>query len=253
MALVRFRWLLCALDQTSDDFLALFEQWRAHRVSAHPAFSGPDLRHYYRTEQFCDDFLRFVRGHELEKAERVAALLDYHEALRLNTHRKEIEPRGSDALPIGTRLRWADIPVLEKHTRVVRLAYDLQLLIDALKRRTEPVWDCGLHFYVAREASPGVDRLHRVSNWVGCLLSACDGQRTIRDVLNQVWQQVPDLEESTREYVLVQLLRGIHAQELIGIYRPCSVARGKRAPKKPRIQAKRFGRVRLSDRRPDAG
>lgn len=232
MALVRLRWLLCALDQASDDFLAFFEQWRAHRASLHPALSGPDLRHYYRTEQFRDDFLRFVRGHELGRAECVAALLDYHEALRLGSHANETEPPRSDALPIGASLRWTDIPWREKRTRVVQLAYDLQLLIEALKRRAVPGWDRGPHFYVTRSASPGVDRLHGVSNWVGFLLSACDGQRTIRDVLDYVWPQVPDLEESVREYGLVQLLRGIHTENFIGIYRTGSLARGKRARKK---------------------
>jgi radical SAM superfamily enzyme YgiQ (UPF0313 family) len=220
MALVRFRWLLCALEQATNDFLAFFDEWRALRVSAHPALSGPDLRHYYRTEQFRDDFQRFVRGHELAKGECVAALLDYHQALRLASHRKETEPPGSDAVPIGGRLRWTDIPVLDKHTRLVPLFYDIRLLIDALKWRAAPVWDRRPHFYVTRKASPGVDRLHHVSNWVGCLLSACDGQRTIRDVLDCVLPQVLDLEESVREYALVKLLQGIHAQGLIDIYRP---------------------------------
>jgi radical SAM superfamily enzyme YgiQ (UPF0313 family) len=222
MALVRFRWLLCALDQAAGDFLVFFEQWRAHRASLHPALSGPDLRHYYRTEQFRDDFLRFVRSHELGKIECVAALLDYQEALWLGSHRNETEPSSGDRLPIGAQLRWTDIPARDKDTRVVQLAYDIQLVIDALKRRAVPVWDRGPHFYVTRKASPGVDRLYRVSNWVGSLLSACDGQRTIRGVLDHVWHQVPDLEESVREYAMVELLRGIHAQELLGIYRPCS-------------------------------
>jgi len=229
MALVRFRWLLCALEQVSDDFLAFLEQWRAHRVSLHPRLSGPDLRHYYRTEQFRDDFLLFVRGYELAKTEHVAALLDYQDALRLSSHRNETEPPGCDAVPIGARLRWTDIPVREKHTRVVQLTYDIQLLIDALKRRAVPVWDRGPHFYITRKASAGVDRLHGVSNWVGCLLSACDGQRTIRDMLDCVLPQVLDLEESVREYALVKLLQGIHAQGLIDIYRPRTTHHARRS------------------------
>jgi radical SAM superfamily enzyme YgiQ (UPF0313 family) len=229
MALVRFRWLLCALEQASDDFLTFFEQWRAQRLTLHAALGGPDLRHYYRTEQFRDDFLGFARGHELGKTESVAALLDYQDALRLSSSRNKTEPSGCDVVPIGARLQWTDIPVRKQHTRVVELGYDLQLLIDALKRCAAPVWDRGPHFYVTREDSPGVDRLHRVSNWVGRLLSAFDGRRTIREVLNRVWPQVPDLKVSIREYALVELLRGIHGQELIGVHRPCSVIGDKRA------------------------
>ena len=224
MALVRFRWLLCALDQANDDFLAFFDQWRAHRVNMHPALSGPDLRHYYRTEQFRDNFLEFVRGHPLSTTNTVAALLDYHGALRLSRQNETQTPR-HDVLAIGARLRWTDIPVCNKQTRVIELAYDLQFLIDALKRRATPVWDRGPHFYVTREDSPGVDRLHGVSTWVGRLLSACDGQRTIREIVDYVWPQVPNLEESVREYALVELLRGIHAQELIAIHRPKLVGR----------------------------
>ena len=224
MALSRFRWLLCALDQASDDFLAFFDQWRAHRRSLHPALRGPDLRHYYRTEQFRDEFLEFVSRHPLSTTHTVAALLDYHGALRLS-RQNETHPPRSDVLPIGARLRWTDIPVCNEHTRVIELAYDLQLLIDALKRRADPVWDRGPHFYVTREDSPGVDRLHHVSTWVGRLLSACDGQRTIREVVDYLWPQVRDLEESAREYALVELLRGIHAQELIAIHRPRLVGR----------------------------
>jgi radical SAM superfamily enzyme YgiQ (UPF0313 family) len=219
MALSRFRWLLCALDQASPGFLDFFDQWRAHRVSLHPALSGSDLRHYYRTEQFRDDFLEFLRGHLLSTTDTVAALLDYHEALRLS-HRNKIQLLRAGQLPTGARLRWTDIPVRKESIRVVELAYDLQLVIDALKQRAAPVWDRGPHFYVTREDSPGIDRLHRVSNWVGHLLSVCDGHRTIRQVVDHVWPQVPDLEESVREYALIELLRGIHAQELIAIHRP---------------------------------
>jgi radical SAM superfamily enzyme YgiQ (UPF0313 family) len=229
MTLVRFRWLLCALEQARDDFLAFFDEWRAHRVTLQLALSGPDLRHYYRTEQFRDDFLEFVRRHPLSTTKTVAALLDYHAALRLASHRSETKPPRGDILLTGARLRWTDIPAKKGHTRVVELGYDLQLLLDALKRRAEPVWDRGPHFYVTREDSPGVDRLHRVSNWVGHLLSACDGQRTIRDVLDHVWLQVPNLEESVKEYALVRLVRGVHAQQLIGIYRPVHPIVGKDA------------------------
>ena len=171
----------------------------------------------------------------------VAALLDYHEALRLS-HRNEPQTPRRNVLQIGVRLRWTDIPVCNEQTRVIELAYDLQLLIDALKRRADPVWDRGPHFYVTREDSPGVDRLHGVSTWVGHLLSACDGQRTIREVVDYVWPQVPDLEESVREYALVELLRGIHAQELVAIHRPRLVGRRRSrdpaaAPSRPIAEA----------------
>lgn len=219
MATVRLRWLLCALDQATPDFLDFFEQWRKHRLAFRPTFNGPDLRHYYRTEQFRDDFLAFVRGHPVSETLEVAALLDYQEALRHSSQRNETERPGTGAIPVGARLHWTYVPDREKHIRVLQLSYDIQVVIDALKRRSTPVLARGPHFYVTRKSSPGVDRLHRVSNWVGCLLLACDGRRTIRAVVDHAWSQMPDLDESVREYTIVQLLRGIHAERFIGIYR----------------------------------
>jgi radical SAM superfamily enzyme YgiQ (UPF0313 family) len=235
-ALVRFRWLLCALDQTTPDFLDFFESWRRYRAGSDPGLSGLELRHYYRTERFRDDFLRFVREQEEGKTELVAALLEYHEAMRLSSLRDRAEAPGKGLIPVGARLRWTDTPHPERQTRVVQLSYDIQLVIDAVKRRDAPVWKRGPHFYVTRADAPGTDRLHGVSSWVGCLLEACDGQRTIRAVMDHVSPQIPDLEESVREYAIVELLRGIHAQQFISIYRPGAEARSKRAPKNARMR-----------------
>jgi len=218
IAVERFRWLLCALDRTTTDFLAFFEEWRAHRTSLRPALPGSDLRHYYRTEQFRDDFLAFTRGHQLGGTKMVAALLDYHEAVR-SSKRKEPEAPAESAVRAGSRLHWTDIPVWAKHTRVVELSFDLQLLIDALKHGGAPIWKRGQHFYATREFSPGVDRLHRVSTWVGRLLLACDGRRTVREVVEHLTLEIVEVEESEREYVGVRLMEGVHARGWIDIYR----------------------------------
>jgi radical SAM superfamily enzyme YgiQ (UPF0313 family) len=219
MAVVRFRWLLCALDRAAPDLLAFFEEWRKHRMALHPALHGLDLRQHYRTEQFRDDFLEFVRGHPLGATEMVAALLDYHEAMAVRGKRRETRARKGSAMQVGARLHWTDIPVWAKHTRVVELSYDLQLLVDALKKGAAPVWKRGQHFYATREFSPGVDRLHQVSTWVGCLLLACDGRRTIREVVEHLSLEILEVDESDREYVCVRLMEGVHSQRLIDIYR----------------------------------
>jgi hypothetical protein len=218
-ATVRFRWLLCAIDQAAEDFLGFFEQWREHRLAVRPALSGPDLRHYYRTEQFRDDFLAFVRGHSAGRTEIVAALVDYHEALALSSKRQETEALAGRAMRVGARLRWTDIPVREKHTRVVELSFDLQVLVDALKEVDIPVWKRDRHFYATYESSLGMGRLHRVSTWVGCLLIACDGSRTIRQVMEHLSLQFGELDESIREYAFVRLLESVHAEGFIEIHR----------------------------------
>ena len=219
MATVRFRWLLCALDQTTPDFLDFFEEWRGYRAGLGRALSGPDLRQYYRTEQFREDFLAFVHGHPVGGTELVAALLDYHQALMLSNRQNTVALPPADLLKKRDRLRWTDIPVREKNTRVLELACDLQLVVEALKKQDVPCWKRGQHFYTTREFSPGVGRLHRVSNWVGWLLMACDGNRTIQQVVEYLSSRIVEVDESEREYVLVRLVDGAHAQGFIDIYR----------------------------------
>jgi radical SAM superfamily enzyme YgiQ (UPF0313 family) len=220
VATVRFRWLLCALDQAMPDFLDFFEEWREHRATLRPALNGLDLRHYYRTEQFRDDFLAFVGHHRVGGTDVVAALLDYHEALILSSRQNAVEPPPADLVRRRGKLRWTDIPVREKHTRVLELPCDLQLIVEALKREEVPRWKPGQHFYTTCEFSPGVERLHQVSTWVGLLLMACDGNRTIQQVVRHLSPRIVEVDEFEREYVLVQLMDRARAQGLIDIYRP---------------------------------
>jgi hypothetical protein len=222
-ATVRFRWLLCALDQATPDFLDFFEEWRERRAGLRPALSGPDLRQYYRTEQFRDDFLAFVRRHPVGGTEVVAALLDYHQALMLTSGQNAVELPPTDVVKGRARLRWTDIPVRGKHTRVLELSCDLQLIVEALKKQDVPRWKRGPHFYTTREFSPGVERLHQVSTWVGWLLMACDGNRTIRQVVQYLSLRIVEVDESEREYVFVRLVEGAHAQGFLDVYRLKSV------------------------------
>jgi radical SAM superfamily enzyme YgiQ (UPF0313 family) len=222
MAVVRFRWLLCALDQATSSFLQFFEDWWRHRMTLRPALHGPDLRHYYRSLQFHDDFLAFTRLHGLGAAETVAMMLTCHEALSCTRKQQGTQTRMGADVRRGARLHWSDVPILAKHTRVIELSYDLQLLVEALKQGRTPVWKKGRHFYCTREFSPGIDRLHRVSTWLGYLLIASDGTRSIRQVGELLSPQLIEIDKSVREYVFVRLLQGAHAKGLIEIYRPKS-------------------------------
>jgi hypothetical protein len=177
------------------------------------------LRQYYRTEQFREDFLAFVRGHPVGGTELVAALLDYHQALMLSSRQNAVALPPADLLKKRGRLRWTDIPVRERHTRVLELSCDLQLIVEALKKQNVPRWKQGQHFYTTREFSPGVERLHQVSTWVGWLLMACNGNRTIHQVVQHLSSRIVEVDESEREYVLIRLVDGARAQGFIDIYR----------------------------------
>ncbi len=250
MSAVRFRWLLCALDQATPDFLDFFEDWREHRAVLRAALSGPDLRQYYRTEQFRDDFLAFVRGHSVGGTEIVAALLDHHQALILSKQQNPVELPRADVVERRARLRWTDIPRREKHTRVLELSCDLQLIVEALKKRDVPCLKPGQHFYTTREFSPGVERLHQISTWVGWLLMSCDGTRTIQQVVKHLSSRIVEVDESERDYVLVRLIDGARAQGFIDIYRLKSASDRRESSCSPRAAVQLFQTRNLTAGRP---
>jgi len=57
----QLRWLLVALYQIANGLLSLYTDWRDRRLMLHPNLVGSDLRHYYRTTLFKNDFISFVR------------------------------------------------------------------------------------------------------------------------------------------------------------------------------------------------
>jgi radical SAM superfamily enzyme YgiQ (UPF0313 family) len=80
-----FRWLLSAIDQTVDDMLGFYLEWRAHRVFSRPGLAGSALRRYYVGRDFRSDFIVFVRDHTVGNEQMTASLLITEEALVQNT------------------------------------------------------------------------------------------------------------------------------------------------------------------------
>jgi hypothetical protein len=111
------------------------------------------------------------------------------------------------------------MPSVTKRSRVIELPCDIQRVVHALRHRTEPEWVRGHHFYVAREVTDGSESLEMISDWVACALRVCDGSRSIEQVVQQLAHEIPGIEEDVREYAFVRLLEGIHADELIDLYR----------------------------------
>jgi hypothetical protein len=122
-------------------------------------------------------------------------------------------------LPPGTAIWWTDIPVRNRQSRVIELTCDIQRIIDALKLRTEPEFAFAPHFYVTREASPESEALETISDWVAHLLKACDGSRSIEQVVKRLSGEIEDVDEDVREYAILRLLEGVHADGLIEIRR----------------------------------
>jgi hypothetical protein len=194
-----------------------FSQWRTARLDLHPHLNGFEIRRYYRTVTFRTDLLHFVRQHPVGTNPVVEAFLEYEDAMRVFSD-KAGTPTGL-SLPPGATLWWTDVPIRNKHTRVIELRCDIERIIDALKRQTEPAWVPSVHFYVTRETASESESLEMVSDWVACAVQACDGTRSIEQVVEQLSCEIPTVQQDVREYAFVRLLEGVHADGFIEIYR----------------------------------
>jgi hypothetical protein len=225
--LARFRWILVALDQSTSGILDIFMAWREHRLQIRPALGPSDLRQYYRTDDFRADFASFVRTQKVGKAPAVKALLDYQDALRCNATADTRTMPAGDLLSLGTALGPEDIPVRRNRIIVLELAHDLQRIVDALKLQKNPVQSRGQHFYVTRPVSVASARIDRISNWMAYLLRLCNGRRSIKEIVQQLTAQLPQVQKSLREYVCMRLLQGAQNEQFIEVYR---TARASEAP-----------------------
>ena len=219
MGLARLRWVLVAIDQTASGILDFFWTWREHRMRIRPQLGPSDLRQYYRSDDFRADFVAFVRTQKAGRAPAVKALLDYEDALRRSA---AADPRSSpagDRVTPGSVLEPDDIPVRGHGIVAFELSHDIQRVVDALKRRQKPVRSRGRRFYVTRPLSAANARIDRISNWMAYLLRLCDGRRSIRDVVQQLSAQLPEVQTSLRNYVGMRLLEGAQAERFIEVYR----------------------------------
>lgn len=219
-ALARFRWLILAIDQSTDGIGDFFCQWRKHRLILQPALQGLDVRQYYRTSEFCADFRAFIRQHSVAEHTTVKTLLDFDDALRHSILAdQDIKPLGAILAP-GCELWWNDVPVKKEGTTVIEFPRDIQMLIQALRQDSRLPSSHARRFYLRREVLPGIDKIEEISDWLACVLRNCDGRHNIGGVVEQLDRDITELEESVREYTFVRLLAGAHAEGFIEIYRP---------------------------------
>jgi hypothetical protein len=218
ISLEHFRWLLIALDQVTTGMLDVFSGWRQRRLYLWPGLDGFEIRRYYRSRTFRTDFLHFIGEDPAGQNPVVQAFLEYEVAMQASPN-DVVAPMGVTLSP-GSALRWTDIPVRKKPSRVIELSCDIQRVVDALRHRTEPgSWVRGQYFYVAREVMDGSESLEMISDWVACALRNCDGRLPIEQVVQQLSHEIPCIEEELREYALLRLLEGIHADGLVEMYR----------------------------------
>jgi radical SAM superfamily enzyme YgiQ (UPF0313 family) len=215
-AVGRFRWLLCAIEQATTDFLTFFFEWRMVRQRERPGLAGGELRHYYRTGEFVRDFLGFVRRHEVGQTLLSGVFLDWAEAL---CSPPSIRPSAA-ARPLSGRqaLQWTDLAVRESCLRLVQVSMEIEHAIKAIQQRSEPGRANGPYFYL-HGCSDADGLLRRISNWVAWLLEACDGRRNIGQVVDLMCDKLQEVGQNLREYTSLKLIQGAQAEGYLKIYR----------------------------------
>ena len=219
VGVVRFRWLLSAIDQATSNMLDFFFEWREFRLQVRPGLVGTQLRNYYRIREFHGDFVSFVAVHEVSGNEAVNAFLELETAMLRRAMQPNVPRPAGEVLLAGSELWSTDVPLVMPQARVVELNCNIQLVVEGVKRRSEPIWLRGPHFYVTRRTTSGVNQLCSISHWVAAVLCACDGRRTIATILRCLRTQIPEVNNEVRDYVYLRLLREIQALGYIEIYR----------------------------------
>jgi radical SAM superfamily enzyme YgiQ (UPF0313 family) len=215
------RWILVAVECSNSDVLELFFHWRKHRLQICGDLHGLPLRHYYRTPQFRRDYLDFLRTHPVGKFPVVQALLDYNESVLRNSKMNAVPPPGF-TVASEDPLDWTDVPMKKSDVALVEIDFDLQQVIDALKNRSELVWSRGRYFYAVRFTSDMGDkkgRADKISDWMASLLQACNGHRTIEEVVACLSADLIEIDQAQREYAALQLMEGARSEGLVEIYR----------------------------------
>jgi hypothetical protein len=211
-----FRWLLSAIDQNVVDMSRFYLEWREHRVLLRPDLVGSSLRRYYLGKDFRPDFLHFVGGHAVSKEHMTASLLAAEEALLRSTP-APIE--SAEQISPDQPLKWSDVPSKGSLTDVIELQWSLQKIVEALSSKAELSLDPDRSFYAIRESPDGDRTLTKVSNWLAFLIRACDGTRTIQEIVTQLSLDIPEVKEEVKSYVFVRLLQGAQTQGFVTIHR----------------------------------
>jgi len=219
MATLRFRWLLAAVDQVSTGFLDLFVAWTDHRKSVFPAVVGPDLRHYYRTSEFQNDFIAFLRGHRLGKGRKVKIFIDFYE--RLDATESPSECRVFEAIEpgVGEPMVLGDIAMRTHKSRVVELRGNLEAAIDSVRECRAYKARPSLHFYVVSQADTEQHPGYEVSNYIAKVVELCDGRRTIAEILERLRDVISVSPQSASVRVYEALIQKARSEGLIAIYR----------------------------------
>jgi radical SAM superfamily enzyme YgiQ (UPF0313 family) len=216
MAVECYRWLLSAIDQSVTNMLDFYLEWKEHRNSLRPGLTGNQLRRYYVEPGFRSDFLTFLGQHPVSRVHSVASLLAAEQALVTSTLTMV---HSGQTVASGEPLFWTDVPSNAKFINVIDLQFDLQQITEALKSRASLPSQQERCFYAVREAPDGTRSLTKISAWLAALIRACDGTRTIEEVVTQLSLEIPEVKKEEKRYVFINLLQQAQSQGVVAISR----------------------------------
>jgi hypothetical protein len=216
MGSVRLRWLLVALHQRGSGILDVFRAWRERRMALHPDMNGGGLRHYYTLDTSRNELVAFLRERMVELGNSsVEALVAYHETLAQAVANAPARPKGSRfSGPIVS----TNIPVCAPGLHVIELDWDVQGVIDSLKRVTPAAVSRKRKYYRTAEYSAGESRLIEITPLVARSLEACDAAHTVEEFKAQV-APLFDCPDELRRYAAGCILESLRDEGLIEIYR----------------------------------
>lgn len=217
-AVGHFRWLLCAIDQSTEEFHEFFVTWRQFRLTDRPRLSGPQLRKYYKSHYFRTDFLSFVKSSPAGQHMIVRALLEFEEAWTSKSSCVAMKPPAISMAPRDSTLRSTDVPVRSNGTKLLQLSYDIQDVINALKNKIGLTWKTRPHFYVTLKTSDTLKRIYKTSWELGRLLKVCDGSHSVKDIVKLLVPELRDVNRSHRGAFVRGLIKAAESQGLVDIY-----------------------------------
>ena len=180
-SVARFRWLLVALHQESDDLLEVFDAWLAWGGRRHnPA-------RYYSTLEFTREFRHFLRTVYVERIQpssvAVAGLVNYQEALDAALSQSESGVSADLDSPSET-VTLDSVPRLAEGVRVLNVDADVKEIIDCLraKEKLHPAIRRPTVLATRQSCDNGVELL-RIPCLSAQLLGLCDGQSSVREIM----------------------------------------------------------------------
>lgn len=212
-----FRWLLCAIAQTTHDFYDLFLLWQKYRMGIQPVQMGPELRRYYSSVAFRRDFLTFVQSSPVAESRTVRALLEFEIAWSSASASSTHESITGITVSDGGSICATDVPFRDPGARLVQLSCDIQNVINALKHGVEPAWEFGPHFYVTLDSSDALKRLYGISRELGRLLQVCDGRHKVQEIVEVLAPEFVDVEKTRREAAVLGLIEAAVQEGLLSI------------------------------------